>query len=155
MKCYDESILQRFVDGETGALLLRRVAAHIKKCERCRSLAARLKRENDELAGILEEDVEPPDLSEPIMDKIRSTAPPARSPIKSGIRLPVRALRIAATVALVVLFLVFLLLDRGSSSFIPEKEVLIRTARVEGRAVQTHIFDSGESETKFIWLEKI
>jgi hypothetical protein len=88
------------------------------------------------------------------MDKIRGFRDESRHPGKARPGLLIRGLQIAAAVLLVALFLVFLFMDRDSGPFNGERDILIRTARVEGRAVQTHVFVSGDPDIKFIWLEK-
>ena len=154
MKCIDESILQRFVDGELGALPRSRVALHVKKCGRCRNYLDELERENSEISRLFREEIKAPELRQPIMDKIRGFRDESRHPGKARPGLLIRGLQIAAAVLLVALFLVFLFMDRDSGPFNGERDILIRTARVEGRAVQTHVFVSGDPDIKFIWLEK-
>jgi anti-sigma factor RsiW len=155
MKCYDESILQRLVDGELGALFGGRVASHLKKCRRCRDGVDGLSGENSEISRLFREDIKVPELRQPIMDKIRTARDQSRHPEKSRSRLLVRGLQIAAAIFLVALFLVFLFQDRNPGPFNGERDILIRTASVEGQAVQTHVFVSGDPDTKFIWLEKM
>ena len=153
MKCHDESIFQRFVDGELGVVARGRVASHVRKCERCRNLVDRLNGENSEISLLLGEEIAVPDLSRPIMERIRTA--PGPSPGKFRYRFLVRGLQFAAAITLVVLFLIFLFQNRNSGPFNGNRDVLIRTAMVDGQAVQTHVFTSVESDIKFIWLEKM
>ena len=54
--------------------------------------------------------------------------------------------------------LVSFIINKRSSPTPPEqpgeKQVILCTARVEGRSVQTHIYKSDEPDIQFIWLEK-
>lgn len=155
MKCAGEMIYQRFVDGEVGLLQKFRIVSHLKKCESCREWVQCLNRENSEIALLFREDLEAPDLTQPIMEKIKSAGHrtfPGVKLLSPSLKV---GLRIAAAFFLIVLFLVFLFQDRYPGQFNGEGDILIRTARVEGQAVQTHVFVSGDSDTKFIWLEKM
>jgi len=155
MKCYDESILQRFVDGELGVLLGGRVASHVKKCSRCRDCVDDLKRENSEISRLFREEIKAPEMRQPIMDKIRVARNESHHPGKARTGLLVWGLRIAAAILMVALLSVFLFYNKKTDVLTAEGDVLIRTAQVEGQTVQTHVFASGDLDTKFIWLEKM
>ena len=155
MKCHSETVYQRFVDGDLGLLIKLRVVSHLKKCEICRRRVQMLRDENLGISHLFESDHEVPDLTQLIMSRInQSNTHVSRQP---GIRFPDLSwgLRIAAVFLLIAMFLFFLFQSRDSGTFTGKGDVLIRTAKVEGQAVQTHVFESGDSNTTFIWLEKI
>lgn len=155
MKCYSEKVYQRFLDGELGPLLKRRVILHAKTCGKCRDWIHRLNRENSAISLLFQEAREAPDLSRPIMERIRISLGPSPNPEKSRSRFMVRGLQFAAAICLFVLFLVFLFQDRKPGPFNGNRDILIRTAMVDGHSVRTHLFASGDPDTIFIWLEKM
>ena len=155
MKCFGETIYQRFVDDELTPLLKMRVARHIRRCGRCREGIERLNRENSRLTLLLQPEQEGPDLSRSIMDRITSSLAGTGLPERSRSRLPWAWIPVAAAFILVAMFLLSPFQGRNSSHFKGEGKVLIQTATVDGRTVQTHVFESGDEDITFIWLEKM
>lgn len=155
MKCFTETIYQRFVDGELNPLLKMRVAGHVGRCGRCRERVDRLKGEDSRIALLLQPGPEAPDLRTSIMERITAAGEEPAHPQRPRLSLTWDWLPAAAVFVLVALFLISLFQNGDSGQHGGEGEVLIQAASVDGRPVQTHVFDSGNSDIRFIWLEKI
>jgi hypothetical protein len=131
------------------------VARHIRRCGRCRERIERLNGENSRLTLLLQPEQEAPDLSQSIMDQITSAREGTAHPERSRSRMSAAWILVAAAFILVALFLFSPFQSRNPGSFKGEREVLVQTATVDGRTVQTHVFESGDADITFIWLEKI
>ena len=152
--CFDEPMYAMYLDGETGPETKQEIETHLESCARCKELVRQLEAENTRLKKTFAVSPSPAlDLVPGVMEKLADD----REKI-----IPVRRYRwvlaTAASFLLVVFLLVYFIINKRSSPTPPEqpgeKQVILCTARVEGRSVQTHIYKSDEPDIQFIWLEK-
>ena len=152
--CFDELAYAIYVDGETEAEMKQEIETHLESCTRCSELVQRLEAENAQIKKTFEAPLIPaPDLVPTVMEKLAHD----REKV-----IPLRrywwVLSTAASFLLAVFLLVYFIINKHSpppqSEQPVEKQVILCTARVEGKQVQRHIYKPEEPDIQFIWLEK-
>jgi anti-sigma factor RsiW len=155
MKCFNEMTYMLFLDDELPGEKAHQISHHLKRCPQCRKLVQRLHEENTGISSLFALDHPVPDQAQLIFNRI-NTVP--KSPSRfDRINFPhlVRGMRIATLLLLIFLLSVFIFLNKKPAVSNLVQEVLLQSARVEGHSVQTHVFNSGDTDITFIWLEKI
>ncbi|MCP4155634.1 MAG: hypothetical protein GY757_48365 [bacterium] len=162
MKCYDELIYSMYLDGELAEVERLKVAAHLEQCAECRTTLKQMEEENRRITNAFATNEECPDLVNVVMKQLTGAAPgltntPGNTTRKSyGFHFSRWGMATAASF-LVMAFL-FYFLFQGKPDVTPdlpaETRILICNARVEGVEVQSHIMNSQEMDTTFIWFEK-
>lgn len=154
MECYDDMTYSRYLDNDLNPDLGKEIERHLNGCERCQRLVEQLKRENRWIKKIFQVGSKIPNITPTLMRKIHEGESGEK---RSKIRFlsPNRILATVAAVCLMVLLFLLFFINNRSSQQEMEREVLIQTARVEGKPVMTHVFNARDMDLKFIWLEKI
>jgi hypothetical protein len=143
--CFEEIMYYEFADNELGVETASRVKAHLDSCPACRSFVEEIKAENSAIKEIFAAESDTPDLTRTVINRLNK---------KRFIHISGRRLAYAATFFLTVFLFIFFFLYRTVKIPPGGHQVLVHSARVEGRAAQPHIFESGDPRVKFIWLEK-
>jgi len=155
MECFDEMTAMLFLDGELSKQKEYLVSGHLKKCHKCRELIRRLHEENTDISNLFEIDHRMSDQAQLILNRIRTVRESHSRPGRIHSLYPGWGLRIAAAVLLIFVLSVFIFINKEPAVSGLDNEVLLRAARVDGHSVQTHVFNSGDKDITFIWLEKI
>lgn len=152
--CFDELAYAMYVDGEVEVETKNKIETHLESCTRCREQVQQLETENAQIKKTFEAPPTPDlDLVPTVMEKLRHD----REKV-----IPLQRYRwvltTAASFLLAVFLLVYFIINKHSIPVPPEqpgeKQVILCTARVEGKQVQSHIYKPEEPDIQFIWLEK-
>ena len=152
--CFHELVYAMYVDDEVETETKNKIETHLASCVRCRELVQQLETENAQIKKTFEAPPTPDlDLVPKVMEKLAHD----REKV-----IPLRrywwVLTTAASFLLVVFLSVYFIINKHSpppqSEQPGEKQVILCTARVEGKQVQSHIYKPEEPDIQFIWLEK-
>jgi len=143
-RCFEEIIYYGYVDKELAAGEMESIGKHLSQCNHCRDFVEQIREENLALGHALTMQ-EPAWNMEAIMDSLETQKHRDR---------PHWRLAAAAVILLGFLVFLFLFIDRKNMVPGPQDRVVVRSAQVQGQEVQTHIFNSKESNATYIWLAK-
>jgi anti-sigma factor RsiW len=152
--CFDELTYAMYVDNEVEMETKSKIETHLTSCARCREFVQQLETENAQIKKTFEVSSTPDlNLVPIVMKKLGHD----REKV-----IPLRRYRwvliTAASFLLVVFLLVYFIIIKHSPPPQPEqpgeKQVILCTARVEGKQVQSHIYKPEEPDIQFIWLKK-
>jgi len=159
-KCFDELVYAMYVDGEVTPEEKKEIEIHLESCPKDRELVNRLEAENESLRNSEQWEIPVPDLVPAIREKLVSqdlSIQAIRLQGKKIISLHPYRWGLAAAAAILVIVMLFFFREKpGTISNNPGgKHVIVFSAKVEGQEVESHIYEDNESDTEFIWLEKI
>jgi anti-sigma factor RsiW len=144
MKCFEEIVYSMYLDNELEPVEQRNVASHLEQCEKCREQVRLMAAENTRLSQTFEPGDKGPDLVSAVLERL--TVPQGR---KSR-----RWIWATAASLFMASFLFYFLWFNKIPTAAGETQVLICNARIEGRDVQSHIYNAEDPDTKYIWFEK-
>lgn len=144
-KCIEEITYYKYADNELDPQERQKVKNHLESCAACRVFVAGITAENTALKELFSYESGSPDLTPALMRRLNRKKSP---------RLYGKHLAYAATFILTVLLFVFLIINKANRTRPEVGHVMIRSARVEGKITQPHIFAAKNPDVTFIWLEK-
>ncbi len=154
MNCFDELTYAMYLDNELGPEKNRQIKSHINQCRSCNQILIQLETENQTLRSAMSFDMSV-NVEPVIMNRIESDVQ-----TKSGKR-PSRRYRptlsYAASIAAMALLVIWFVWSGSGSSggngSAAETQVILCSAKLDEKEVQSHVIQADESET-YIWLEK-
>lgn len=155
MKCFDELQYAMYLDNQLGPNESEQIKTHITECNTCKQLINQLERENNDLRSAFSSDTTV-DIESIVLNRLQNE-PQKENKTKPrhryGYRRTFSYAASLTAVALLVIYFAWFGDPKVTNDSSAETQVILCSAKVDDKEVQSHVFHADESET-YIWLEK-
>jgi hypothetical protein len=149
MTCYKEIQLIEYLDGEMDPKNSKQLEYHVKACQSCQQILEYLKTEQHLIKDAINSEEKSVDIQQIFHDRLKKKR-------LSSILLSRRSswLKMAAGVFLLGIGLSLFFWFQNDRGPAKETEVIVFNTKIEEKEAESFIYESGETDVKYIWFEK-
>lgn len=149
MTCYKDIQLIEYLDGEMDQKNAKQLEYHIKACQTCKQILEYLETEQKLIKDVLDSKEKSLDIRQVFQDRLKKKRV---SSIFFSKRSP--WFKVAAGIFLMGIGLSLFLWFQNATGPVKETEIIVFNTKIEEKEAESFIYESGEPDIKYIWLEK-